>query len=203
MGKPKNWAFYLRGYAGLAIFIPAFGVVLFSRPLVRQGMWLDLALDAAAWAILWCGILMRLWAILYVGGRKGKSLVTDGPYACCRNPLYFGSFMIGLSLATFAKSVIVLAAFMVLFMFYLLLVIRSEEVQLSAAFSEEWQAYASTVPRLLPRWRWKTAPKIEVDPRSFTLEALRMTGAAMIPLLAECIAKLRVSPWWPRFWTLP
>lgn len=38
-------------------------------------------------------ILGRCWCTLYIGGRKGETLVSVGPYSLCRNPLYFFSFV--------------------------------------------------------------------------------------------------------------
>jgi len=40
------------------------------------------------------GLLLRMWASGYL--RKNDQLATAGPYAHTRNPLYLGSFLIGL-----------------------------------------------------------------------------------------------------------
>lgn len=202
MAKPKSASFYLRGVMGILVLVPALGAVLFSRPLLRTGPWADLAFFAAGCLLAWGGGLLRLWAIVYIGGRKGNTVVSDGPYACCRNPLYLGSLLVGLSFASFTKSASVLAAVIVLSSLYVGLVVRSEEKQLEGLFGQAWKDYAASVPRLLPRLAWKSEKRVEVDLRAFKNETLRLTGIALLPLLMTLVALLRAQGTWPRF-TLP
>ena len=203
MAKPKSASFYLRGVMGILVLVPALGAVLFSRPWLRGGRWADLALFAAGCALAWAGGLLRLWAIVYIGGRKGNEVVSNGPYACCRNPLYLGSLLVGLSFAFFARSASVLAAVLLLSSLYLGLVIRSEERQLEGLFGQAWRDYAAAVPRLLPRPGWKSQKRVEVDLRAFRNETLRLTGIAMIPLFMTGVGVLRQLPGWPKLFTLP
>lgn len=203
MAKPKDKFFYLRGVMGILILVPALGAVLFSRPLLQAGPWAHLAFFAAGCILAWAGGLLRLWSIVYIGGRKGNTVVSNGPYACCRNPLYLGSLLVGISFAFFAMSVSVLAAVLVLSSLYIGLVVKSEEKQLEGLFGQAWRDYAATVPRLLPRFSWKSEKRIEVDLRAFKNEALRLTGIAMIPLFMVVVAFLRGLNGWPRLFTLP
>src|SRR5262245_21554722 len=110
MAKPKSIGFRLRGVAGLVAFLPIAGALVVTRPLVPPGSWAGLAMDVAAWCFLAAGVYLRLSSIIFVGGRKGKSLVTTGPYSACRNPLYLGSLMIALSATLFFHCLTALAA---------------------------------------------------------------------------------------------
>src|SRR5438132_6969037 len=92
--RPKTGRlFERRGIVGALLIVPAFVVCALSHPSIKVGSWLDLTLNGAGWLTLMGAILLRLWAMLYVGGRKGTSLATAGPYAMCRHPLYVGSFL--------------------------------------------------------------------------------------------------------------
>jgi hypothetical protein len=94
------------------------------------------------------GLLLRGYASGYV--KKNRELTTTGPYAHTRNPLYLGSMMIAFGFAVAARSVWIAAILVVLFAAIYVPVIRSEEEYLRSVFPD-FDAYAATVPRLLPR----------------------------------------------------
>ena len=94
------------------------------------------------------GLLLRGYASGYV--KKNAELTTTGPYAHTRNPLYLGSMMIAFGFALAARSIWIAVVLVVLFVAIYVPVIRSEEEYLRSAFPE-FDAYAATVPRLLPR----------------------------------------------------
>ena len=77
-------------------------------------------------------------------------LATSGPYAYTRNPLYFGSLLIGVGFAVAARSWWVSVALIVMFFTIYLPVIRGEEAFLRAKFPE-FDEYVRRVPRMFPR----------------------------------------------------
>ncbi|MBI3610833.1 MAG: isoprenylcysteine carboxylmethyltransferase family protein [Nitrospirae bacterium] len=96
------------------------------------------------------GEAIRTWSSGYI--RKNKELATDGPYAHTRNPLYLGSFGIGLGFVIMGSSPWVLLIFIIAFGVVYGGVIRSEEGSLMRTFGAPFEHYARTVPRFLPRW---------------------------------------------------
>jgi protein-S-isoprenylcysteine O-methyltransferase Ste14 len=94
------------------------------------------------------GLWLRAYASGYV--QKNRELTTTGPYAHTRNPLYLGSMMIAFGFALAARSVWIAAILVVLFVIIYVPVIRSEEEYLRSVFPD-FDAYATKVPRLLPR----------------------------------------------------
>lgn len=122
----------------------AIGVLLIylSRPtLFSLGAGLPLVL---------LGEAIRTWSSGYI--RKNKALATEGPYAHTRNPLYLGSFGIGIGFVVMGNSVWVLGVFLVAFGLVYWGVIRSEEEYLVQVFGSRFEEYVRTVPRFLPRW---------------------------------------------------
>jgi protein-S-isoprenylcysteine O-methyltransferase Ste14 len=107
--------------------------------------WRFLALGAV---LVVPGLLIRALASGHV--RKNEALATSGPYAHTRNPLYFGSLLIGLGFAVAARSWWVGLVLVVMFFAIYLPVIRGEEEFLRAKFPE-FEDYAWHVPRMLPR----------------------------------------------------
>jgi len=94
------------------------------------------------------GLLIRALASGHV--RKNEALATSGPYAYTRNPLYLGSLLIGVGFTVAARSWWVAIALVVMFFAIYLPVIRGEEAFLRQKFPE-FEEYARTVPRMLPR----------------------------------------------------
>lgn len=82
---------------------------------------------------------------------KNEQLTTSGPYAYVRNPLYFGSIVIGAGFAVAARSWWIVVLIAVMFVAIYLPVIRDEERFLRGAFPE-YADYCGNVPRLLPRF---------------------------------------------------
>jgi protein-S-isoprenylcysteine O-methyltransferase Ste14 len=96
------------------------------------------------------GLLIRTLASGHV--QKNEQLTMSGPYAYVRNPLYFGSIVLGVGLAVAGNNWWIAVCLMVMFLAVYLPVIRAEESFLQARFPE-YGEYVSRVPRLLPRFR--------------------------------------------------
>jgi protein-S-isoprenylcysteine O-methyltransferase Ste14 len=111
-----------------------------------------------------CGLLMglagqglRTWAIGYSGNTtrasnaSATSLVTAGPYAYLRNPMYLGSFFIGLGAMLISDATWLTLSYMPLFFLYYWPIVCHEEDYLSSRFADDYRAYASAVPAWRPR----------------------------------------------------
>ena len=123
------------GFLFAAVFL------FFARPTV-----LTLIIGAVISII---GLLIRAWAAGHI--RKNQKLAISGPYAFTRNPLYVGSFVMGLGF-TIASGVWWLAIlFAILFLGIYLPVMRVEAKELIAIFGDEFEKYAKAVPLFIPR----------------------------------------------------
>ncbi|MEP6706203.1 MAG: methyltransferase [Pyrinomonadaceae bacterium] len=95
------------------------------------------------------GLLVRAWATGHI--RKNDALATTGPYAYVRNPLYLGSFLIGLGFTVAAARPALGILFAVLFLSIYLPVMRVEGATLVEIFGDSYLEYARQVPLFLPR----------------------------------------------------
>src|SRR5207249_2937611 len=84
---------------------------------------------------------------------KLKDLVTTGPYARVRNPIYLGNCLIGGGVVlVFGQWLLLLPLLLATFLAYQP-VVAWEEQLLAGAFGEEYDRYRSAVRRWLPRPR--------------------------------------------------
>jgi len=123
------------GFACAALFI------LFARP--RP------ATLVAGALISFAGIFLRAWASGHI--RKNDALAVSGPYAYTRNPLYLGSFILGLGFTVGSGRWWLGILFAALFLGIYLPVMRVESATLAQLFGKDFQAYAGAVPLFLPR----------------------------------------------------
>ena len=79
-------------------------MVLTSPPRIQENSAAGQALNALGWVSFLAYAAIRIWATLFIGGRKNDELQVDGPYSVCRNPLYVGGTCFALSIAFFLKS---------------------------------------------------------------------------------------------------
>lgn len=89
------------------------------------------------------------WSIV-ARTRQDHQLVTTGPFALVRHPIYLGMllFLLGLAAATRHERALALAV--PVFAIGTLVRIRSEEALLQAQFGEAYLAYAARVKRFIP-----------------------------------------------------
>lgn len=106
------------------------------------------------------GLLLRAWASGHI--RKNDQLATSGPYAFTRNPLYLGSFLLGLGFTIASGWWPLWLLFVILFLGIYLPVMRVESRTLAGLFGESFNKYSAHVPLFFPR----LAPYRDVDNRS-------------------------------------
>ena len=101
------------------------------------------------------GQLIRFWAsgciVKYRGEKVGaEQLVTWGPYAFVRNPLYVGNGLIGLGWALLAGPLVVALFLTSFFLIYGVWIVPYEESFLEKKFGEAYSAYCQSTGRFIP-----------------------------------------------------
>lgn len=144
------------------------------------------ALLACSLALIGAGVSIRVWAAMFVAGRKSAELVAAGPYAMVRNPLYVGTLLCvaGASVAfgsAVTTTAITLGSFAILHW-----IVRREENRLLIEFSDAYRAYMDRVPRWAPRGAALNRDWIEVRVGNVTralVEALLFLAALPVAAL--------------------
>jgi len=160
--------------------------LLCTRPLWTAASPLHESLETFGSLLLVAGAAGRLWCTLYIAGKKSRQLVTGGPYALCRNPLYFFSFLLAAGVTLIFQHLAVIVLLAVSFPLFHLLAIEQEERRLSAIFGESYRAYCRQTPRLIPSLgNWRSA---------FDRQGLSVSPRHLARTLADCVAYLLVIP---------
>jgi protein-S-isoprenylcysteine O-methyltransferase Ste14 len=94
------------------------------------------------------GLSIRSWAAGHI--RKEKELAVTGPYRYTRNPLYLGSFILGLGLALGSWSFGGLGGYLLYFVAFYPVVIFEERDRMRRLFAEAYAAYERRVPIFWP-----------------------------------------------------
>jgi protein-S-isoprenylcysteine O-methyltransferase Ste14 len=95
------------------------------------------------------GLAIRAYAAGYL--HKQEILITGGPYAYTRNPLYFGSCLLAAGAAIAMRSWWAALLLLVYFALVYRLVMRREEIELRLKHGAAFDAYAARVPLFFPR----------------------------------------------------
>lgn len=200
----RRGVFRWRGVVSALVLMPVCTAAAFSPPWFGEGTWLDVLADLVAWLLLAAGIFLRLWATLYIGGRKSIELVTAGPYSLCRHPLYVASFLILVSLATFLLSISVFVAACLLAVVYAIVIVPSEERHAQECFGDDYRRYKLATGRFLPRKLHLEPPgKLEIKVAAFLREYARTFGLIALGAAIDLLAYCRTQPWWPALFHLP
>lgn len=148
-GRLKRAAFRFRGFTPVPFLILA---VVFAEP-VLWGL-------VTGFLLICVGESLRFWAVSVAGGETrttlvpyGTSLVTGGPFAYLRNPIYVGNLLIysGVGIMSMGMFPWLLLAGLFCFVIQYALIISYEEDFLRSRFGSTYEAYAAKVHRFVPR----------------------------------------------------
>jgi protein-S-isoprenylcysteine O-methyltransferase Ste14 len=168
----------------LMLFVPSWEV--FSDPVVAT---------IIGFSITIIGQLIRIATIglVYIirGGKDrrvyAEELVTTGIFAHCRNPLYVGNILILVGLGIASNSLLFMAVFTPLFLFFWQAIVLAEENYLRDKFGEQYDQYCRRVSRWglnlkgmghtlnSMQFKWK-----RVIIREYNSTYIWMTGAVLI-----------------------
>ena len=173
--------------------------------------WGWMRLEQASLLVTWlavvfglAGALLRVWGTAYLSASvvhssamHGDQVMASGPYRYVRNPLYLGSYLLGLSIAILMppSGAAVFAVLLALFYFRLIL---GEEAFLVSQSGESYLTYKRQVPRLLPRLRrripsaaarpqWLASMLAEVFPVIFSVCLAALAWLYQPRVLIKCL----------------
>ena len=162
----------------------------FPFALLRRGSGrLDGFMEVVGLCMILFGQLLRASARGYKAENSDNSgkLVTGGPYAMVRNPMYLGILVIGLGLVLVLGNVWALALFVAGFLMRYLYLFEKEEKALARIFGSSYLDYTRQVPRLVPNLPFLLKSDIRqylpVKPRWYCRETV-----SIIPVLAAVLA---------------
>lgn len=149
--------------------------------------------------LAFAGELIRCWAVGYSGTTTrhdaviAPELVTAGPYAFVRNPLYVGNFMTAAGFAIAftggssagARAALIAGSLGMMAAVYATIV-PHEESFLRAQFGDAFERYCESVPRVVPQLEpadeqhgsWKPSVIAQAESKTF------LTFGAMLVVLA-------------------
>lgn len=132
----------------LAIFLIYLSVI-FYRPKAKV---LDYTLDVAGMIVVVFGQILRISGRNYKKqhSKQGGALLTDGPYALARNPMYLGTFLMGVGFVAILWPWWFLLIYVFIFYLRFRNLIISEEDKLTQLFGATYRRYLHTVPRFFP-----------------------------------------------------
>ena len=111
-------------------------------------------------SIAFIGLLIRAWSAGHI--RKNEKLAVSGPYAFTRNPLYVGSFLLGLGFMIASGVWWLALVFAALYLGIYFPVMSVEAEELTEIFGDKYKKYADQVSLFFP---WFS--KYESDGKSF------------------------------------
>ncbi len=153
----RSYMFKYRSYTPIPFLIV---MLIFAEPTVLSlviGLMLVLAGEA-----------IRVWGVSFAGSETrttgtvgGTYLITYGPFAHVRNPLYVGNMLLYAGVGVMSNALFpwLLIGALVWFYVQYYLIVTEEEEYLDARFGEDYRHYAMHVGRFLPRITAYRGPK--------------------------------------------
>lgn len=159
--------------------------------------WVPYSLAGLAGLILVAlACLGRIWTSVFIAGHKDEKLVTAGPYALCRHPLYACSMVGALGIGLTSRSALLCGLTVLVIVAMLIYAAAGEEQFLESTFPEEYRAYVLATPnRFWPRLRARPPlpERIDVRPAVFWKAFLDAGAFILLWVLVELAAQSRMS----------
>jgi protein-S-isoprenylcysteine O-methyltransferase Ste14 len=183
-------------FTSISIFT-CWGLGLLSAPRIAEDTLLAWGLNGVGWALFTGGLGIRLWATLYIGGRKAKGVIDLGPYSVCRNPLYWGTLCVLVSQVLMFKSGVFAIGAILPVLIYVFGVVPAEEAYLSQKLGADYLDYCRRVPRWWPHFANYQSPEtLEINIKGLKAELRRILGWIWLPFAIQSLCAMRMQPWW-------
>ena len=148
MGRLGTLLFKLRGYTPIPFVII---LLIFSKP--------NIPLVIVGTLLILFGEFIRIMSVGYSGEIErssqivANSLVTAGPYAHVRNPIYIGNYFWGLGFVFILNAWMpyIIALYTLGFIVQYWLIVREEENYLKKRFGQKYLSYRSKVHSFIPK----------------------------------------------------
>ncbi len=117
-----------------------------------QTPWLEVILDFFGVIVLLSGTYLRMVARGHkkANSGQGHALVKDGVYGFVRNPMYLGSYLMGVGFILLVWPWWTLPLFTILFYNRFMIQVKGEEAHLLKMFGQGYEDYCLKVPRIFP-----------------------------------------------------
>ncbi|MGC3981212.1 MAG: isoprenylcysteine carboxylmethyltransferase family protein [Steroidobacteraceae bacterium] len=159
-----------------------------NQPIIGQ------LLGFIGWLLVGVGVMGRIWAGSYICGCKNITLMMQGPYSLCRNPLYLFSFIGGVGALLVTQTLTFPLAFAAVFLSYYHPVMRNEEQTLRGIHGASFEAYRKAVPLFWPkRWQLNEPENYAMSSRQFRRFLVEVVWFIVIAALVQLLHHLHVS----------
>jgi protein-S-isoprenylcysteine O-methyltransferase Ste14 len=183
--------------SSLLSFIILLTGFLYAFPkLYSQSVFWDSFLDFMGMVVILKGNMLRMAARGHKKKYSNRSneLVTNGPYKICRNPMYFGSFLIGAGFILIVWPWWTLPIFAMLFYMRFKTQVVKEEKFLGEMFQDEYRKYCAKVPRIFPNLKMaattKTREIIDLNEAFSTKETGGLFGWPILAVILESFQEM-------------
>jgi protein-S-isoprenylcysteine O-methyltransferase Ste14 len=140
---------------GMLIFLGVLLVIATAGFIIPRGrtILVDTLLDITGLSLVLIGFLFRLCARGYKQEHSSQSqeLVTSGPYSCVRNPMYFGTLLIGCGVIVMLLALWALPVFLVSYLLIYVPEVKKEEAKLREHFGQVYIDYCARTSRFSPK----------------------------------------------------
>lgn len=153
----QDWTFVAVGFAYTALMY----FVILETYFVRRGRAFDWATLVLGGVLVGASVALRYWAVRHLGKQwaihvegtsaEGRKLVTTGPYAYVRHPIYAAAIVEVIGIPLVFNAFLALGFALVACIPLIVIRARFEERNSRIVFGSEYDAYERTTPGLVPR----------------------------------------------------
>jgi protein-S-isoprenylcysteine O-methyltransferase Ste14 len=160
----------------------------------QQPPWLYYAMSIAGFTCVILAVLGRIWCSVFIAGHKDAELVTTGPYARCRHPLYACSVLGALGLGLASKSWLLCLITVILIAGLVVYAASCEEQFLADAFPEQFKAYVAATPNMWWPGRGAALPgHVDLRPAVYWKAFLDAGSFFLLWLMVAVAAEFRLA----------
>ena len=199
----KSFAYRGRMWMTGVSLIAGLVVTALNRPLQISSSGLSWTITLLGWTLLCAGAAIRVWASTYICARKSRDVVRTGPYSICRNPLYWGTFLMTAAFPLLIKSPTLAIAMLPPILLYLFAVVPVEESVMSQRHGTDYASYCAAVRRWWPNFGgYVKGEPLDAGSIGYGRECLRLIWWFGLAIGLDLLFQFANASWWihPLHW---